>query len=366
MGLVNFVKSALKSVAQAATDDDKIYFPTDGQSIWLNGKEYGSDPTSPHFCYFCTCATAAATAAKVVACTDFKQLVVGAIIGVRFTYTNTASNVTLNVNGTGAKQVRYNTGVNTGNSSMLFGYAGRTVFYMWDGTYWMWISYGTDSGNAYTSVHCTTAAATAAKGGSCSNYALLANSYVHVLIATANTAKSALTLNVNGRGAKPIWINGVASSATNYTLPAGTYLVFYDGTNYHFRTDGRIPGLGTAATLDKGEVKWPNLMATERLLPRKFLDAGYGMCDVASYVLPRTVSGTTYYSLSDVPAAAQPISAFAVKGESWVKPVSLKKLQYGSNWYWMFLKADVDNVAPDMVVVTYIDLDGDPLADVLP
>ena len=158
MGLVNFVKSALKSVAQAATDDDKIYFPTDGQSIWLNGKEYGSDPTSPHFCYFCTCATAAATAAKVVACTDFKQLVVGAIIGVRFTYTNTASNVTLNVNGTGAKQVRYNTGVNTGNSSMLFGYAGRTVFYMWDGTYWMWISYGTDSGNAYTSVHCTTAA----------------------------------------------------------------------------------------------------------------------------------------------------------------------------------------------------------------
>jgi hypothetical protein len=36
------------------------------------------------------------------------------------------------------------------------------------------------------------------------------------------------------------YINGTASSATNYTLPKGTYIVFYDGTNYYFRTDGKI------------------------------------------------------------------------------------------------------------------------------
>lgn len=39
----------------------------------------------------------------------------------------------------------------------------------------------------------------------------------------------------------PIYINGAASSSTNYTLPAGSYIIFYDGTNYYFRTDGKIP-----------------------------------------------------------------------------------------------------------------------------
>ena len=68
----------------------------------------------------------------------------------------------------------------------------------------------------------------------------------------ANTAQSALTLNINSTGAKPIYINGAASSATNYTLPAGTYLVFYDGTNYYFRTDNKITGsiTGDAATVN--------------------------------------------------------------------------------------------------------------------
>jgi len=53
-----------------------------------------------------------------------------------------------------------------------------------------------------------------------------------------NTAQSKLTLNVNLQGAKDIWINGEISSSTNYTLPKGLYLVYYDGTNYHFNTDG--------------------------------------------------------------------------------------------------------------------------------
>lgn len=50
------------------------------------------------------CNTAAATAAKTVACTGF-SLTTGAEITVKFTYTNTALNPTLNVNGTGAKPI---------------------------------------------------------------------------------------------------------------------------------------------------------------------------------------------------------------------------------------------------------------------
>jgi hypothetical protein len=76
----------------------------------------------------------------------------------------------------------------------------------------------------------------------CTNYSLLSKSHLQVLLTTANTSASALTLNINGKGAKPIYINGSASSSSNYTLPAGTYFVYYNGTNYYFRTDGKLTG----------------------------------------------------------------------------------------------------------------------------
>lgn len=99
--------------------------------------------------------------------------------------------------------------------------------------------------------YCSTAAATAAKTATHTNYALRPNSYELVTITQANTAKAKLTLNINSTGDKTIYINGVVSSSSNYTLPAGTYLVFYDGTNYYFRPDGKITGsiTGDAATV---------------------------------------------------------------------------------------------------------------------
>lgn len=55
-----------------------------------------------------TCDTAAATAAKVVTLSDFDKLLIGVTVHVRFKYSNTASNPTLNINSTGAKAiVRY-------------------------------------------------------------------------------------------------------------------------------------------------------------------------------------------------------------------------------------------------------------------
>ena len=121
-----------------------------------------------------------------------------------------------------------------------------------------------DSGNTNTvpSVQCETAAATAAKAGTCTNYTLTANTYVFVNFRYANTSKTAITLNINSKGAKPIYINGAASSTSNYTLPAGTYIAYYNGTNFYFRTDGLLPGnyggtamkLDTATTLGKGLV----------------------------------------------------------------------------------------------------------------
>lgn len=202
--------------------------------------------TSGGFVTYCTCTTAAGTAAKVVTIDSGDTnwvLRKGSIIAVKFTNTNTASNVTLNVNNTGAKSVYYNTSVNTGSSNSIFGYANRVVFYLYDGTNWVWISDSRHDGNdnTYTTAYCSTAAGTAAKTASMSGYVLTANRYTVLTITNANTAASALTLNINGKGAKPLYINGTASSSTNHTLPAGSYIVWYDGTNYYIYNNGEIP-----------------------------------------------------------------------------------------------------------------------------
>lgn len=215
------------------------------------GKTYNTNPGVA----FGTCSTAAATAAKVVTVADPTwSLQIGTIIGVKFTVTNTASSVTLNVNESGAIGIAAGTSrPYTGSSNRYCGYANRTAFYMYDGTHWNWINDSSDSNdNTYTSVYCSTAAATAAKGGSATNFKLLANTYMYIHIVNANTAASAITLNINSTGAKPIYINGSASSASNYTLPAGSYLIYYNGTNYYFRTDGKITGAGVGTGTTAG------------------------------------------------------------------------------------------------------------------
>lgn len=41
----------------------------------------------------------------------------------------------------------------------------------------------------------------------------------------------------------PIYINGSITSASNHTLPSGFYFVYFDGQNFQFRTDGKLPGI---------------------------------------------------------------------------------------------------------------------------
>lgn len=107
-------------------------------------------------------------------------------------------------------------------------------------------TFTTQDNNTVPSAYCSTAAATAAKTATCTGYAILSKSYIQVIMTTANTSASALTLSINGKSAKPIYINGTVSSDSNYTLPAGSYLVYYNGSNYYFRTDGKITGNITA------------------------------------------------------------------------------------------------------------------------
>lgn len=97
--------------------------------------------------YYGLCTSAADTAAKVVtvgADQDFK-LTVGALLMVKFTKSNTASNVTLNVNGTGAKGIYYNNAVFTGTSDSVCGYANANFVYMYGGSNWIWVGRGANT-----------------------------------------------------------------------------------------------------------------------------------------------------------------------------------------------------------------------------
>ena len=170
-------------------------------------------------------------------------------------YAGTSTGATLNLGGKGAKPVY----LGESNSQVTTHYGQYSVIHM---TYLT--TSGLNSGNGcwkvsahrnstyyYESCYVTTAAGTAEKAGTLSNYALQ-KGHLQVAIFNANTYAGAITLNINSAGAKPIYINGSASSSSNYTLPKGMYLVYYDGTNYYFRTDGKITGsiTGDAATVN--------------------------------------------------------------------------------------------------------------------
>lgn len=77
-----------------------------------------------------TCTTGASVTDKVAACAGF-ALHKGATVSIRFTYANTASAPTLNVNGTGARRI-----VSESTGSAVRWDAGNTVSFVFSGTYW--------------------------------------------------------------------------------------------------------------------------------------------------------------------------------------------------------------------------------------
>ena len=101
-----------------------------------------------------TCDTAAATTAKVVDCEDFlpTDLVTGAIIFVTFTNTNSGAvaSLTLNVNNTGAKNLKYLANANVSSlPAPTYIKANMTYRFVYDGSNWiMDVYYNTnDSAN---------------------------------------------------------------------------------------------------------------------------------------------------------------------------------------------------------------------------
>lgn len=91
-------------------------------------------PLKNDISWYGTCSTAAATTAKIATSTDSKfSLVTGAKVRIKFTYTNTASAPTLNVDSKGAKSIKaYGTTAPT-----IWWNAGDVVDFTYDGTNWI-------------------------------------------------------------------------------------------------------------------------------------------------------------------------------------------------------------------------------------
>ncbi len=192
--------------------------------------------------HFGSCATAAATAAKTVTLDDSMSftLAKGASVFVKFQYANGVANPTLNVNGTGAKNIyRYGTTAPSTTAKTSW-QANSVVHLVYDGSAWQmvgWLNDDTTYSNASLGQGygtCDTAEATAAKVVSLSGYALVTGGVVAVKFTYGLCASA--TMNINTKGAKSIFIDGAAVTATTAKkVLAGDIAYFiYDGTQYQF------------------------------------------------------------------------------------------------------------------------------------
>ena len=78
---------------------------------------------------------------------------------------------------------------------------------------------------------CSTAAGTAAKAASCTDFELFTGATMTVYFTNANTAANP-TLNVNSTGAKPIYVKNAAIAAAFYWQAGDTVTFVYNGTNW--------------------------------------------------------------------------------------------------------------------------------------
>ena len=193
--------------------------------------------------WYGTCSTTASTAEKAVTCSGY-VLQTGTIVGVLFTTANTASTgQSLNINSTGAKSI-YIGNTSTNSTTNVLKWSSNTmVYFMYDGTYYRYITSISDStvapsrgANTWYGIS-STSASTQAKTSTIDNFVLTIGSVVYITFSTANTYTSAkITLNINSTGAKDVYYNNTVTSSTNTLLwDAGETLTFiYTGSYYYF------------------------------------------------------------------------------------------------------------------------------------
>lgn len=226
------------SISQEAPNPEKMVITYVGGSTSDEYEMIGSD----YLRAYGECSTAAATTAKTVTVNidgNFANpLKTGAIVYVKFTVTNTGAvaSLTLNVNDTGAKPIKYR-GANLSSAGVLA--ANRIYCFVYDGTNWQIVG-DLDTNTTYANYSlghgygtCATDANTLAKVVTLSNYILATGGYVAVKFDHAVQANA--TMNINSKGAKNIYYKG--AKIVDAIIEAGDIAVFiYDGSYYQLLT----------------------------------------------------------------------------------------------------------------------------------
>jgi hypothetical protein len=179
--------------------------------------------------YYCTCSTTGSTADKIVTVDSGSTftLKIGTVIAVKFTASNSATKVTLNVEKTGAKSIYYNNGVVTASTTDTCGQANRTILYVYNGTYWVWI--GGSYYYTYTNLSlgqgygtCSTGANAVSKIVTLSEYTICNGGIIAVKFDNDVPANS--SMNINSQGLKAIVYRGEA--ITEGVINAGDIALF--------------------------------------------------------------------------------------------------------------------------------------------
>ena len=198
--------------------------------------------------FYGTCDTAAGTAAKIVKLVDTNtnafSAITGMLLAVKFTNANSVANPTLTLQTNGAAALLaakniYRYGSTAPSTSAATSWqAGSVVLFVYDGTNWQmcgWLNDNTTYTNASLGTgfanQTNTASATAVTANFVNGtYTLTVNGVIGVKF-TYDVPASA-TLNINSKGAKPIYYRNAAITAD--IIKAGDTATFiYNGTSYN-------------------------------------------------------------------------------------------------------------------------------------
>lgn len=167
--------------------------------------------------WYATCDTAAATTAKVATITPTTTaftLSAGASVNVKFTTTNSGAvgSITLNVNGTGAKNIKYinnNAISNIPGAGYIVG--GATYQFVYDGTYWVIQNLNYNTNNIDRVLH--------------NNYVLAASAVTSgALVCGTSAGYKQIAANVAFDLTYPIfWAGGAWTSGTQYANAYESY-----------------------------------------------------------------------------------------------------------------------------------------------
>ena len=177
-----------------------ITVPTNNNEL-TNGAGYITSPNIP----YCTCATAAGTKAKTTTIVSgtftADDLVTGAQVLVKFTYSNTVADPTLKIGSTTAKTIkRYGTTAPSTSAASSWN-ANSVIMFTYDGTYWQMTDYNNTTYSSMTVAEIEAGTGTTARTITPARLKTAVQTWAPVT--SVNSKTGAVTLTASDVGALP-------------------------------------------------------------------------------------------------------------------------------------------------------------------